>query len=325
MTDYLLGFDIGGTKCAVVLGQTAPEGVRLLDRVAFPTAPEHGPEPALQRLEDEARRMTAARGVPLSAVRALGISCGGPLDSARGLILSPPNLPGWDAIPITARFTAALGLPARLQNDANACALAEWRWGAGRGSRHMVFLTFGTGFGAGLILNGQLYAGANDFAGEIGHVRLARTGPRGYGKRGSCEGYCSGGGIARLGQQYIRKQWKRGNTVAFCPDAAALARLTAEQIFTAARAGDAVATEVVAIAGRQLGRSLALLMDLLNPEMIVIGSIFVRAGDLLWPHAQQTIAEEALPMTASVCRVLPAALGERLGDYACLSVAAEAL
>ena len=322
MNDFLLGFDIGGTKCAVVLGQTTAEGVRILDRVAFATETARGPEYALGRLETTAREISSAHGVPLGDVRALGISCGNPLDSARGMILSPPNLPGWDEIPITDRFTAALGMPARLQNDANACVLAEWRWGAGRGSRHMVFLTFGTGFGAGLILNGQLYAGANDNAGEIGHVRLARRGPIGYGKRGSCEGFCSGGGIARLGQQIIRNYWRNGFAVPFCPDHAALTALTAKEIFDAARAGDPTALEIVALVARQLGRSLALLMDLFNPELIVIGSIFLRAGDLLWPHAQRAIAEEALPMTAGVCRVVPAALGEQLGDYACLSVAA---
>ena len=320
MNDLLLGFDIGGTKCAVVLGETTADGVRILERVAFATEPARGPEPVLQRLETEARRLMAAGNV-----RALGISCGNPLDSTRGMILSPPNLPGWDEIPITARFAAALGIPARLQNDANACALAEWRWGAGRGSRHMVFLTFGTGFGAGLILNGQLYAGANDNAGEIGHVRLEHRGPIGYGKHGSCEGFCSGGGIARLGRQIIRKQWRKGIQVPCCPDRAALDGLTAQTIFTAARAGDPTALEIVTRVARQLGRSLAMLIDLFNPEIIVIGSIFVRANDLLWPIAQRVIAEEALPPAAAICRVVPAVLGEQLGDYACLSIAASIL
>ncbi len=321
MNDYLLGFDIGGTKCAVILGRAASDGVEILDRLAFATETARGPAYALGRLEEDARRITARHGVALEAVRGIGISCGNPLDSARGVILSPPNLPGWDAIPVTRRFEEALGIPTRLQNDANACALAEWRWGAGRGTRHMVFITFGTGFGAGLILNGQLYAGANDFAGEIGHVRLSRTGPIGFGKRGSCEGFCSGGGIARLGQQIVRRHWKRGETVAFCPTRVELTALSARSIADAARAGDPVATEIFTVVARQLGRSLSILLDLLNPEVIVLGSIFVRAHDLLWPIAARVIAEEALPHTAGVCRVVPAELGEALGDYAALSVA----
>src|SRR5690606_15592063 len=129
---------------------------------------------------------------------AIGISCGGPLDSRRGVILSPPNLPGWDRIPVVEVFQQAFKVPVALQNDANAGALAEWLWGAGRGSHNMIFLTFGTGMGAGLILNGQLYSGTNDLAGEVGHIRLAPDGPVGYGKAGSFEGFCSGGGIKQL-------------------------------------------------------------------------------------------------------------------------------
>ncbi|MHB9134147.1 MAG: ROK family protein [Armatimonadota bacterium] len=322
MNNYLLGFDIGGTKCAVILGETTLEGVTILDRIAFPTEASRGPQPALNQFEKIARQITQVHGVPLDGIKAVGISCGNPLDSVRGIIQSPPNLPGWDNIPIVDWVREHLGVPARLQNDANACALAEWRWGAGRGSRHMIFLTFGTGFGAGLILDGRLYAGANDFAGEVGHVRLTRGGPLGYGKRGSYEGYCSGGGISRLAQQIIRKHWVRGETVACCAGEVELAGMTAKSLADAARAGDPVAVEIYTVVGRALGRSLAMLMDLFNPEVIVIGSIFARAQDLLWPAAQKVIAREALPMTAGACRVVPAALGEAIGDYASLSVAA---
>ena len=123
------------------------------------------------------------------------------MDSARGIIREPPNLPGWVDVPITDMLTARLGLPAALCNDANACALAEWRFGAGKGTRNMVFLTFGTGMGAGLILDGRLYAGTCDAAGEIGHMRLAPDGPVGFFKAGSFEGFCSGGGLAKMGQR----------------------------------------------------------------------------------------------------------------------------
>ena len=129
----------------------------------------------------------------------IGVSCGSPMDSARGIIQEPPNLPGWKDVHITEELTARTGLPAFLCNDANACALAEWRFGAGRGTQNMIFCTFGTGFGAGLILDGKLYAGTNDNAGEIGHVRLDTEGPMGYYKIGSVEGFCSGGGIAKCG------------------------------------------------------------------------------------------------------------------------------
>ena len=319
MAQELLGFDIGGTKCAVVLGRTTADGVEIRDRRVFAT---EGLEETLKRLEAGARELLRRHG---AAPAALGISCGGPLDSERGVIQGPPNLPGWDDVPITDRFTQLLGIPARLRNDANACALAEWRWGAGRGTRHLIFLTFGTGFGAGLILNGQLYEGASGFAGEIGHVRLERFGLAGYGKHGSVEGFLGGHSIARLGQEAVRWRWQRGEMVALCPKPADLHALTAKAIFDAARAGEPVALEVVETVSRQLGRALALLLDLFNPEVIVIGSNFVRAGDLLWPLAERALREEALPQTAVACRILPAALGESLGDYAALSVAASVL
>ena len=134
---------------------------------------------------------------------AIGITCGGPLDSKKGLIMSPPNLPKWDKIPITKIIEDNFNVPVFLQNDANACALAEWRFGAGKGTNNMIFLTFGTGLGAGLILDGRLYAGTNNLAGEIGHIRLAKDGPLGYDKKGSFEGFCSGAGIARLAKKIL--------------------------------------------------------------------------------------------------------------------------
>ncbi|MBQ7292692.1 MAG: ROK family protein, partial [Clostridia bacterium] len=180
-----IGIDIGGTKCAVVLGDS--NGI--LKKVAFKT---EECKQTITKILDIAESFGTADAV--------GISCGGPLDSGRGVIMSPPNLPDWDNIPIVKLVSDRLGIPAYLQNDANACALAEWRFGAGRGTQNMAFLTFGTGLGAGLILNGRLVDGANGMAGEIGHIRLTDDGPTGYGKAGSAEGYCSGGGIARLGR-----------------------------------------------------------------------------------------------------------------------------
>ncbi|MHB1000110.1 MAG: ROK family protein [Armatimonadota bacterium] len=320
---YLLGFDIGGTKCAVILGQSSGDEISILARTAFPTGTEHGPEYTLGMLESTARQMVADNGLAIVDIRSIGISCGGPLDSRRGLILGPPNLPGWDNVPIVERFESAFDIPVRLQNDANACALAEWKWGAGRGTRNMIFLTFGTGIGAGLILDGRLYSGTNDLAGEAGHVRLAEDGPMGYGKRGSFEGFCSGSGIAQSAKDLVRERWSRGETVSFCRDEAELERLSAQTVADAARAGDLLAKSIFDRTAHYLGRGLSMLIDILNPEAIVIGSIFVRAHDLLWPITEQVIAEEALPLSAGVCRVLPAALGESLGDYASLSVAEE--
>ncbi len=154
------------------------------------------------------------------------------------MILSPPNLPGWDQIPITEWVRDATGLPAWLLNDADAGALAEWRFGAGRGCQNMVFLTFGTGFGAGLILNGRLYSGIDDGAGEIGHVRISPTGPVGYGKAGSLEGFCSGGGIAQLARLMVLEKTQMGERVAFCDRAGGPDQLSARLVGEAADDGD---------------------------------------------------------------------------------------
>lgn len=193
--------------------------------------------------------------------------------------------------------------------------------GAGRGTQNMVFMTFGTGLGAGLILNGQLYEGTSDFAGELGHIRLAPFGPVGYGKAGSFEGFCSGGGIAQLAKSYVMEALQMGVSPAICPTATNLDSLTAEKVCIAAREGDPLAQEIIAKCGQMLGVGLSVVMDMLNPEKIVIGSVFTRARDLLWPEAETVIMEEALEYTRKVCEVVPCGLTESVGDIAALTVA----
>lgn len=319
----LAGVDIGGTKCAVVVGRAEEgRGLEILSKASFPTDSQDGPARVLQRIAACAKDMLSR--IADSRLEGIGVSCGGPLDSARGLVLSPPNLPGWDGIPVTRILSDALGAAARLQNDANACALAEWKYGAGRGCRNMVFLTFGTGMGGGLILDGRLYSGTNDMAGEVGHVRMAEDGPVGYGKRGSFEGFCSGGGIAQMAKAEVGRRLEAGEKVSFCPDRARLDGLTARQVGEAALRGDGLAREILAMSGSVLGKALAILIDVLNPERIVIGSIFGRCLEFLQPAMEESIRAEALPRAAAVCRIVPAGLGEAIGDYAALSIAAAA-
>ncbi|HOU13499.1 MAG TPA: ROK family protein [Anaerolineae bacterium] len=312
----LAGIDIGGTKCAVCLGQSDADGVTLLAQRRFPTPPT--PSATLDALGDALAALLAERAEPLAAS---GVSCGGPLDSARGLILSPPNLPGWDRVDVATPFRARFGIPTALQNDANACALAEWQWGAGRGCRSMIFLTFGTGMGAGLIVDGRLYAGASDMAGEVGHVRLADDGPLGYGKRGSFEGFCSGGGIARLAQARALAALQADAPPAFCPTFADLPDITAEKVGAAAQAGDPLALAIFETVAYYLGRGLALLVDILNPERIVIGSIYGRQRALLEAPMLRVLHAEAHPHALAACTIVPAGLGERVGDYAGLAIA----
>ena len=300
--ENLLGFDVGGTKCAAVLGERVGDELKVVDRSAFATAEFPDPEKCIRTFVAEMRKLLARHDVAEYA--GVGISCGGPLDAESGVVLSPPNLPGWDEVPVAEMLSDEFGCPAHLCNDADACAVAEWRFGAGQGCRNMIFLTFGTGMGAGLILNGTLYRGANGMAGECGHIRLAADGPVGYGKRGSFEGFCSGGGLRQLAEAAFP-----GRNM----DAKALAQ--------AAHAGDATALRVWRECGARLGEGLAVLVDILNPERIVLGSIFARSGDLLIPAMRETLEREALPHSLGACRILPAALGDAIGDYACLSVA----
>lgn len=235
--------------------------------------------------------------------------------------MSPPNLPGWDNIPIVKILSDEFGVPAAIHNDANACALAEWTFGAGKGSRNMAFLTFGTGLGAGLILDGKLYSGTNDNAGELGHIRLSDFGPVGYGKAGSFEGFCSGGGIRQLAQSLVKERLQMGGHVEWCPDGD-LEKITAKTVAEAARKGDSLAQEIFDISSRYLGIGLSILIDIINPEVIVIGSIYTRNEDMMKPVMDRVISREALPLAAKVCKVVPAALGEAIGDYAALSVGA---
>ena len=303
-----IGIDIGGTKCAVVLG----DDTRVVRKIKFPTTTCEETLKNIVRAVEE-----------IGEGDAIGISCGGPLDAERGVILSPPNLPGWDEIHVTDLLTEKFGIPAYLCNDANAGALAEWRYGAGKGTSNMVFMTFGTGLGAGIILNGRLVNGISGMAGEIGHVRLAPDGPVGYGKRGSAEGFCSGGGLAQIGRSLAQDRLKQGKTLPYCTCEEDVSRIDAKLLAEWARRGDEVGLESYRISGEMLGRSAAILIDLLNPEAIVIGSIFARAEDLLRPHMERILEQEALALSREACRILPAQLGESIGDFAALAVAFE--
>lgn len=291
-----IGVDIGGTKTSVSLGNA--EG-KILDKIQFST--KNSPQEVLSECYVCIDQLLL--NVDKQTVKALGISCGGPLDSKEGVIQSPPNLPLWDDIPVVRLFQQRTNIPSYLENDANACALAEWLWGSAKGFDSMIFLTFGTGLGAGLILDGRLYRGSGLLAGEIGHWRMKDDGPLCYGKRGSWESFCSGSGIRALYEEKTNKS------------------LSAKDVCILAEKGDETALSVIETSARTLGQGLALLIDLLNPQCIVIGSIFSRSEALFRGCMEEEIQKEALMQTASLCKVYPSALGESLGDMAALGIA----
>ena len=314
--DIYLGLDIGGTKCSVVVGDAS---FSVKKKIGFDTSVERGWHAILSEFRGHIKSLLGEySGYNLKRI---GISCGGPLDSKKGIIYSPPNLPGWDNVPVTRMFSDEFGVETALQNDANACALAEWLMGAGKGTSNMIFLTFGTGMGAGLILNGRLYSGTNDLGGEVGHIRLAKTGPVGFGKAGSFEGFCSGGGIAQLAKSIVSERLNNKQVVDFCPSAELINGIDTKMVAMAALAGDPVANEVIRISAEYLGQALSTLIDILNPECIVIGSIYARNEMLFKPLIERVLQQETIPASLEVCRIKPAELGDSIGDFAALCVA----
>jgi len=311
----LVGIDIGGTKTAVVLAENP---TRILFREEFSTLPALGPDHAIEKIQELVELGLSHLG-PCAVLR-IGVSCGGPLDRVRGIIQSPPNLSTWVNIPIKEILERKFGVPCQLENDANAGGVAEHRYGAGEGCRDLIFLTMGTGFGAGLILNGELYRGVSEMAGEIGHVRLTESGPIGYGKAGSVEGWASGWGMAQHGAEIVRSAQRAGESSSLMATAA-IRDITSRDIGEAALGGDLLARRIVWVTGEKLGHALAMLVDVLNPERIVIGGMALRLGGLLLEPALDVMHREALAQSTAACQVIPARLGERIGDVSALCVA----
>lgn len=314
---YYIGVDVGGTKCAVTLGRAENDDINIVVRREFKT--KCTPSDVLEEFLREIKAIISENSLEFSDIASIGISCGGPLDAQRGIVQSPPNLKGWDDVHITEFFTSRTGIESFLDNDANACAVAEWKFGAGKGKKNVIFLTFGTGLGAGLILDGHLYGGTNGNAGEIGHVRLRKSGPVGFGKIGSAEGFCSGGGIGRMGRAAAKKDEKSAS--ALIAYAGGIENINAKNIAELAREGDEFCTGIYRRCGEMLGETLAILIDLLNPECIILGGVYMRSHDLLDESMKKVIESEALSISSGVCEILPAGLGESIGDFAALSLA----
>ena len=312
----ILGLDIGGTKCAVTACDTENGNITVLEKKVYKTDTSIEGSKMISGYYPTMHEYMEKYGC-----ECIGISCGGPLDSGTGVIIAPPNLPNFKNVEIVKILEEEFSVPAFLQNDANACALAEWLFGAGKGTENMVFLTFGTGLGAGLILNGKLYEGTNGNAGEVGHIRLEPDGPFGFGKNGSFEGFCSGGGIAQIGLKLGREAHAKGiKTPYYDPENEA--DVNAKTISIAADNGDPTALEVYATSGKYLGKGLSVIIDILNPQRIVIGSILTRSKELLWDSCFEEMKKEALDVSLNVCEVVPALLHEQIGDFAAATVGA---
>lgn len=313
---FYIGIDIGGTKIATII---ADENFNIKSKERFLTKKTITPEKTMDKIVENIGKQLQELNLDETYIKSIGISCGGPLNSKEGVILSPPNLPGWDNVRIVEKLKKIYKKPVFIQNDANACALAEWKLGAGVGYENLIFLTFGTGMGAGLILNNKLYTGKQDTAGEVGHMRLSNTGPLGFGKKGSFEGFCSGGGIVRLGEIFLKKAIKEGyngKLVELYKD-----KVEAKEILDLAQGGEELSLKIINESARRLGQGLSILIDILNPEAIIIGSIYTRCENLFNKILKREIEKEALDISFRECKILPAKLNENIGDLASLIVA----
>jgi glucokinase len=300
--ELFLGLDIGGTKCSAVVGR---KDGQILARAQWPSQSSRGPTAMIDDLCGRAARLIGNH----PQVVAVGASVGGPLDAERGIVLSPPNLPGWDNVPLRDALHERFGLPARIEHDAAACCLAEFRWGRGIGKSRLIYLTCGTGFGAGIVFDGEIYRGAAGRSLEIGHARFRDDGPEAFGKIGSVEGFCAGASLGKLAVWNFPDRWRTP------PDSEELADLW--------RAGDRDAAEVIHINARAIGEVCANLGDLLRPDAILLGSLATHLGPKWVEIVRAQFRAEALPDTAE-CPIEPAGLGARLQDCSALVVAVSA-
>ncbi|MXY27277.1 ROK family protein [Candidatus Poribacteria bacterium] len=317
MKTYVVGIDIGGTKLATVVADNTGH---ILNKVRRPTLAERGPEYALQLLFDMVHETIELAGLARTTISAIGVSCGGPLDTKTGIVYSPPNLPGWDALPLKAKLESEFQIPVTIENDANASALAEYRFGGGRGYNAVLYMTMSTGIGGGIVLDGQVYHGANDSAGEVGHQILLPDGPLcGCGKRGCLEALCSGPAIARRAQAAVRNE-KASATALLDLTGGRVEDVRSEHVLAAARRDDALALQLVEETGYYMGWGIANLVNILNPDIVLLGTIAIAAGDLLLDPIRKTVSEFAMTRPAEAVKIVPAELGEALGDLAAVAL-----
>ena len=309
---YIVGVDLGGTSINV--GVVPFDGGTVLGMRALPTEPQRGPKAVVDRIaemiRDAVRDARREAELPEEAVIGVGLGSPGPLDRETGTILDTPNL-GWRNFPLRDLIANAVGLDVVLDNDANAATLGEWWMGAARGADPVVGVTLGTGIGGGIVLGGRVYHGASDAAGEIGHMTIDSTGRKcNCGNYGCLEAYASGPAIASRAVEGLET-----GSSSLLPDMVGgeLDRVTAATVYEAIVAGDAYAAEVMRETAKFLGTGLANLINLLNPELIVISGGVTRAGDHLFEPLRAEVRRRAFSEAADACRIVSSELGDMAG------------
>ena len=315
---HVLGFDLGGTKFA--FGIVREDGAVVCSG-RVDTLADQGPEQAVRRAIASARELIASSGFRTESLLGVGIASPGPLDIARGCVDGSPNLPGWTGFPIAGEIGKAFGLPARIDNDANAAAVGEFRFGAGKGFPNMVYVTISTGIGGGVMVDGRLMRGANGNAAELGHLTLDIKGPAcPCGGKGCFEKYASGTAIAHR----ARVALAAGRTSAMATLAGGADKVTSHHVLQALGQGDALAKEIWDETLEYLGRGFAVIINTFNPDRIVVGGGVTAAGDVLFTPLRTKALGYAFPRLAAVCTIVPAGLGGDVGVVGAAACAFEA-
>lgn len=307
-----IGVDLGGTNIAV--GAASLDGSRQFGMHSIPTRAELGADAVVDRIvlaaEQTIAETLSATGAKREQIVGVGIGAPGPLDRASGLVLLTPNL-GWTNFPLRDRVGDALKLPATLDNDANCATLGEWWIGAARGAQQVVGLTIGTGIGGGLILDGRLFHGVSDVAGEFGHTTIEANGRRcGCGNYGCLEAYASGPAIAGRAREALAGGEPSSMPATVGGD---LSRITAATVYDSAKQGDRLAQEVVRETARFLGIGIANLLNIFNPEVVVLAGGVTQAGDQLFEPMRAEVRRRAFKPAVDACRIVPGALQGNAG------------
>lgn len=313
---YCLMADVGGTHLRTAVGSAR---VELLGKLHRKTRVELGPDGVIAQIEEMARESVSEAGVELRDIAAMVIAAPGPLDPVTGVVIEAPNMPGWHRVPLAGDVQERLDVPVRAVNDANAAAVGEFRYGAGRGCSNLVYLTVSTGIGGGVVVDGRLMEGAKGMAGEIGHMTIDMHGPRcPCGNIGCLEVLASGTSIGRI----FRERLAAGgvSVVSEWTD-----RATGADVTKAAAMGDPLAVEVFAEAARSLGVGVVNVVNIFNPDVVVLGGGVTQAGDRLFEPVRAAVKERAMPISRDDVRIVPVELGDDAGLYGALAIALDSV
>jgi glucokinase-like ROK family protein len=298
---HVVGIDMGASHLSIILTDF---GAQVIDEIEVPFNVARGPEKCIEQADSLLNTMLKNHQMTISDIGAIGLGVPGPIDSQSGMVFAPPIMPGWDGFPIQQSLEEKWHLPVSLNNDAELGALGEWAYGGGRSENYLAYIKVGSGVGSGLLLNGQIYRGATGSAGEIGHLTIVENGPKcDCGNSGCLEALAGGKAIANQAREAVKKG-QRTLLSSMGPTES----LTARDVNTAARRGDLVSQKIIANAGRYLGIAIAGLVNLFNPQTVLVGGGVAQVGDLLLQPIRDTVSQRSLKASARTVKINTAVL-----------------